>query len=186
MRPSCHPCFLDLSVNDKKKWKPYYNQYTRPKALLLSPVQEDALRYSASNPILAKELEIRILDKIKISIRSWRRTSCTFNTDIGNRLRQMLEEMEEHKLNGTTHPSSSDYRNNLLSTVCRGKAAFGFPLHFGFMNIQEIIDEIEATGIHQSKHPDGEFALAVKVFPYECDVMSVWVFLCHITPHHYV
>ncbi len=185
MRPSLRPCFLDFDFNDKRKWKSFHNQYSRPKLVLINPVQDSILEYSVPNPILAKELEIDILDKIKISIRSWRRTSCTFNSDVGNRLRQILEEMEEHKLNGTMHASSSDYRTS-LSTACRGKVVFGFPLHFGFMNVQEIVDDVEMTGIHECKHPNGEFALAVKVFPYECCLMSVWVFVCHLTPDHYL
>ena len=183
MKPSIKPCFLNFQLNDKKKWKSFYDCQFNSTRLILNPVQESILQYFNPNRSLAKELEVDLLDKVKMSIRSWRRSSCTFNSDIGNRLRHILEELEEHRMNGTC--ASTDYRRS-LSNLCRGKVVFGFPLHFGFMNTQQIIDEIEMTSIHQSKHPDGEFAAAVKVFPYECGVMSVWVFVCHIAPDHFV
>ena len=93
--------------------------------------------------------------------------------------------MEENKSSGTPQKQSNEYTMS-LSSVCRGQSLFGFPLHFGFSNVDEILEQIKMTSIHQSRHPDVEFAAAVKVFPYECGVLSVWVFICALCPDHFL
>ena len=42
------------------------------------------------------------------------------------------------------------------------------------------------TNIGVSKHPDVEFAVTVKVFPYECGKLSVSVFTCTLSPDHFI
>lgn len=133
----------------------------------------------------ARELEVDLLDKVKVSIRGWRRSHCSFNADISSRLRHFLEELEESKQDGLTLKSSDEYLRSLIG-MSRGKTIFGFPLHFGYTNVKDVLDRVEMTSIHQSKHPDAEFAAAVKVFPYECGVYSVWVFLCALSPDHFI
>ena len=154
---------------------------------LFSPIQDPDLQYTAPNESKAHELEVELLDQVKTSIRGWRRIPCTFNSDIGNRLRHFLEELEENKRNGKSQKNPRDYWSSLNGMhACRDKNIFGFPLHFSFSNVKEILERVEMTGIHQSKHPDVEFATAVKIFPYECGVLSVWVFLCTLSPDHYI
>ncbi len=137
---------------------------------------------------MAHELKIDLLDQIKTFVRGLRRSPISFNSDISSRLRHFLDELEENKRNGTPQKNSDEYLSSLSScTSRRGKYnIFGFPLHFAFSNVKEILDRVEMTGIHQSKHPEAEFAAAVKIFAYECGVFSVWVFLCILSPDHFL
>jgi hypothetical protein len=149
-------------------------------------INDPILIYTDPKELLASELEVDILDRVKSTIRGLRQTPCSFNSNICNQLRHFLNQMEESKRNGTPQILSRDCSSRLsTSSLCRGKHLFGFPLHFGFLNVKEILERIEMTNIHKHNHPDVEFSAAVKVFPYECGAFSVWVFVCTLSPDHF-
>ena len=175
---------MSFDLNNTSNWKHFYNNVTNPKTSSLYPAQDLVLQYSDTTTTKSCELEINLLKEIKTSIRGWRRQPSSFNNDVGNRLRQFLDDLEDNKRNGTPQKRSEEYLVS-MNRILRGKNVFGFPLHFGFSNVEEILNRIEMTEIHQSKHPDVEFAVAVKIFPYECGLLSVWVFLCTLSPDHY-
>ena len=58
----------------------------------------------------------------------------------------------------------------------------GYPLHFPYANILHIVTSIERTGLHLTEDRRVEFGLAVFVYPYPNDVVSVWVFLVTMIP----
>ena len=53
----------------------------------------------------------------------------------------------------------------------------GFPLHFAYTDMEEILESFHATGAYLNREPGVEFALQVHVEPYPDTVMSVWVYL---------
>lgn len=56
----------------------------------------------------------------------------------------------------------------------------GFPLNFAYTRIEEIEEAVKGTGVHCYENPDAEFALAVYVHPYPCDIISVWVYVAYL------
>lgn len=58
----------------------------------------------------------------------------------------------------------------------------GFPLHSGFVDVDSVVQMVKATGIHEARHPEVQFALAVQAFAYPNNVLSVWVYIASITP----
>lgn len=58
----------------------------------------------------------------------------------------------------------------------------GFPLHSGFVDVDSVVQMVRATGIHEARHPEAQFALAVQAFAYPHNVLSVWVYIASITP----
>lgn len=62
------------------------------------------------------------------------------------------------------------------------KNLFGIPLHFSLLQKGDIIKKVEATGVHLTKIPDSEFALAVRVFAYPIHVFSIWIFVVAVSP----
>jgi len=139
--------------------------------------------YKKPDVQLSSELEIVMLEEIKNSFREWRRVPCSFRGDVSSRLRFLLEELEEAKLNGRR----GETRDLIayLASVTRGRRIFGFPLHVIYTNTEDVIERIRQTDIHRSKVPGIEFALAVRIFPYESNVLSVWVFICTLSPDSY-
>ena len=56
----------------------------------------------------------------------------------------------------------------------------GFPLHFGYSDLETIVEGVKGTGVHLCREHGTEFALAVLVEPYPASAMSVWVYVASI------
>lgn len=65
---------------------------------------------------------------------------------------------------------------------CAGRGLFGMPLNMPFTEIGDVIQRVKATGTHETKNPDAQFALAVSIFPYTNNVLSVWVYFAYTVP----
>lgn len=164
-------------MENKHAWKSFSTS-----SYNLSPIQEESLVYTGPNKHLAVELEVDIANTIKATIRGLRRLPPHFRNDLSNQLRNIIDKLEQERLNGIQHAVSSDFFS-LLRDICQGKSVYGFPLHSAFTDIKNITHRLKSTAIHQSKHPGVEFALSVKIFPYACNSFSVWVFVCALSPH---
>jgi PREDICTED: coiled-coil and C2 domain containing 2A-like, partial len=57
----------------------------------------------------------------------------------------------------------------------------GFPLNMAYQSIEAVTDTVFATGIHLIEGPKVDFALAVYLHPYPCNVLSVWVYIGALT-----
>ena len=170
---------MDFDIHDKASWRSYY--LNAHEAKCHKSIQESNLTYTEPNVSLFREIAIDISDTIKTAIRGWRRLPSSFDRDISNRLENILDDLEDEKKNGAKHIKSADCME-LLQSLLGDKKIFGFPLHQGFTNVDDVVSAVERTRIHENKHPDVQFAFAVKIFPYPCNVASVWTFLCSITP----
>lgn len=178
IQPNSTPALMRFDVDDETAWGRLHNSNEIQK----QSIQDSLLRYSSPDIHIALELEMELVDAIKSAIRGWRRIPSTFNGDIGNRLRPLLDILENNKLSPSTQTETSLYHQRLLNEIGVGKSIFGIPLHSGFTNVNEVVERIRKTGIHICKHAKVEFALAVRVFPYACNIFSVWVFVCIIYP----
>lgn len=58
---------------------------------------------------------------------------------------------------------------------------FGFPLNLPYVNTKSLISTVKSTAVHVCDDPNVEFGLAVEVYAYPNNVISVWVFLVSIT-----
>ncbi len=174
---------MDFNLADKSCWKPFFDQDVKPYPNKCSSLQETSLVYTKPNEEFAVDIEIEIIDKVKASIRASRRVATSFNNDIGRRLRNIIDDLEHRKFNGLDSPHSSQYFSS-IENLCRGKAIFGFPLHFTYSDVPTILERVKLTCIYENKHPDVEFAVTVRVIPYASGVFSVWVFLCSLVPEY--
>ena len=100
-------------------------------------------------------------------MREWRRTTTTFRHD--SKLASILERKEQAKLSGKE-------LNSISSDASSQSRAFGFALNFSFTCIEDIVEKIKSTEIHNNR-PNVEFSLSVRVFPYAGGIMSVWVYI---------
>ncbi len=57
----------------------------------------------------------------------------------------------------------------------------GFPLNMPFTDFESITEAVFATGVHLSEDKKVEFALAVHVHPYPCNIFSVWIYVSALT-----
>ena len=185
------PCMMKFDLNDSSCWQNFFGplaNHTPLETFTVPPpsIQEATLYYEEPNDSLAAILESDIMENIKSSIRSWRRVPCSsFNNEISNRLRIIIDDLEYRKLNGMPPPLPSEYCTPLEGLLLsRGKHMFGFPLHFSFTSVSDILEEVKATDIHHCQHPEVEFSASVRVFPYASNIFSVWIFLCSLVPEY--
>lgn len=100
----------------------------------------------------------------------------SFRTDLVPKLVSILEKEEKCKLNARDQAAVS---MDMSSTT---KDIFGLSLHFAYTNIEDVLVAVKATELHANRNPNVEFSIAVRVFAYPGGIMSVWVFICSITP----
>lgn len=98
-------------------------------------------------------------------------------------LRKLLPSLEATKgglaLPGDSNPVAAEHLTELQRIMCSHKVC-GFPLHFAFGDIDQLIEAVTATGVHLNRETGVEFALAVHVEPYPNTVMSVWVYVASL------
>jgi hypothetical protein len=106
-----------------------------------------------------------------------------FDHEMKEDLNIWIENLEVRKRDGKgTISASGEYPDIRIESLWKGKCVYGVAMQYPMTNIDEIINEVEKIGIHQSKHPHVCFALSVRIFPYPGNLFSVWVFVCSILP----
>lgn len=54
-------------------------------------------------------------------------------------------------------------------------------MNLPFVNTKAVVAAIKSTNVHVYDDPNAEFGLAVEVYAYPNDVISVWVFLASVS-----
>jgi coiled-coil and C2 domain-containing protein 2A len=179
-KPKC-TCF---NIQDTRYWLPLHTRTDYEYYPLPTSDQSCHLSYTVPNQAYSLDLELEIEKALQIFFWSSRRVPTIFNSTSSESLCKMLHDLEERKFNGIAIPSSPDYYFKFTEKRSSGKQIFGFALHFTYYKTDEIVEKVKSTALHQSKHPDVEFSIAVKVFPYACNLFSAWVCILSEMPPH--
>ncbi|CAM9149740.1 unnamed protein product, partial [Hapterophycus canaliculatus] len=177
------PCDLNLDLFDRKTWAPFFSSPANPAPVQgYTSIQED-MAYRPTQQSFVYEVEDLVREALKREIRRWRskRSHTAFNADVSNRLAELLPLLEKQALTGGTKMGKDEHRRRLENTM-RSRDIVGFPLHSGFVDVDRVVQMVRATGIHEARHPEVQFALAVQAFAYPHNVLSVWVYIASITP----
>ena len=174
------PGEVSMDVNDVKMWKPFFNERFQYPQEGLHSKQEKRLVYTTPSTSFAEELQDELLETLKRDIRRWRRGATGFKGETSNRLRALLETLEAGKRGEVTLNSEEHLAR--LERASANRDMTGLPLNFAFTEVNEVVNKVKSTGVHLSKHPQVDFALAVRVFPYHSNVLSVWVYFAALTP----
>ncbi|XP_078421332.1 protein CC2D2B-like [Cetorhinus maximus] len=67
-------------------------------------------------------------------------------------------------------------QHHVLSSV----QVSGFPIQMRYSNLETIFDKVYSTGIHKIEIPNVEFAVAVYIYPYPNNVLSVWIYVASL------
>lgn len=174
-----HPSLMDFKLNINTKWKSFYINEIITSQKNLPSIQDLTLIYSQPNTKMATSLELEIESGIKTMIRGSRRIPTSFNYELSKRLRNILENLEEKRLSGANISHSRDQTLHDITT--KGMNINGVSSHYPFTNINHVIEKARMTDVHKNMHPNIEFAIAVKVFPYVCNVFSVRLYICALS-----
>ncbi|XP_037397529.1 coiled-coil and C2 domain-containing protein 2A isoform X2 [Pygocentrus nattereri] len=168
------PMRMSFDVTKPKFWKPFFSRSFPDPGL--SSVQPEELVYRRIDKAAAAELQDRIEKVLREKIMEWRpRHPTRWNRYCTATLRQFLPKLE---LSGGRE-MAEEHRLELQSLLGDYRIS-GFPLHLPFSEIRPIIEAVYSTGVHNVETPNVEFALAVYVYPYPSNVLSVWVYIASL------
>ncbi|RZF33113.1 hypothetical protein LSTR_LSTR011823 [Laodelphax striatellus] len=117
---------------------------------------------------------------IRSSPPSGRRLQPVWNRYCIVTLRKLLPSLE--KASWSNEQTSTILQDHLLELnhILSSHKMCGFPLNFAYTKIEDIEEAVKGTGVHCYESLDVEFALAVYVHPYPCDILSVWVYVASL------
>ncbi len=150
--------------------------------ITIQSVQDKTLIYREADEELADEIQDEILETLRRSIRRSRRNHTSFRNDekTQTELLTLIQHLEETKMGEKVPNSSKLYKS--VHEIAHGRKTNGGAMHFKYTHVEKITSDVINTEIHRIKHPDVEFALAVKIYPYCCNAFSVWVCFLAFVP----
>ena len=176
------PGRLRWDLGNNKDWSPLFQGGVSPAPL--SSLQPDQIHLSQIDHRAAKTLKDKIEKTLRDTIMNLRRkinlrTSLNFQGKAV--LTKLLPGLESARLNTTSHGRGLTQEHlSELQRIMSSHKVCGFPLHFGYSDMETITEAVKATGVHLDRDPAVEFSLAVMVEPYPGSVMSVWVYVASI------
>ncbi|XP_071836357.1 coiled-coil and C2 domain-containing protein 2A-like [Apostichopus japonicus] len=170
---NAEPSRIDFDVSKTSNWKPLFTKsFPNPG---LSSIQPPELVYHETDAEFVAELQDKIEKKLRDCVMDWRTRHITrWNRYCTQIFRQILKKLEHNESTG------HDYSND-LQQVLESYSLCGFPLHMPYTDMKSVIERVRSTGVHLTESPDTEFALAVHIHPYPCNVLSVWVYIASLT-----
>ncbi|XP_072947113.1 protein CC2D2B [Epargyreus clarus] len=155
-------------------WQPVFED---PLFIMKQPPLIDSGLYSAPPEI--EQLRSSLEAKVKSKVQKWRSHMKTiWNRYCSSLLREMLPHWEYWAFNPMEpRPVPGQRLKQLMVTY----KMFGFPLNLPYVSAKSVTSGVKSTGVHLNDDPAVEFGLAVEVYAYPNNVLSVWVFLASIT-----
>lgn len=81
--------------------------------------------------------------------------------DIPSSILTTIEDRASHRLKNVTHTSTLT----------------GYPINMAYTDIDSIIDTVRSFSVHETRHPQVQFVLAVRAFPLFNGLISLWLFV---------
>ncbi|XP_059058021.1 protein CC2D2B [Achroia grisella] len=145
--------------------------------VMRQPIVNDSMLYSS--PPDVTRLREALENKIRTKIQKWRPHMKTiWNRYCSGLLRELLPFWEYWTFNPTEPKPGYSQRMKQLMVTYR---IFGFPINMPYGNTKSVVSRVKSTAAHMNDDPNAEFGLAVEVYAYPNNVLSVWVFLTCIT-----
>lgn len=199
------PKDLSFDIMNPSLWQPLFNRKFKPGITSISSIQPD-IAYSPTPTAPCLEIEKLLKNEIISSFRKWRakraRPDTAFHPEACLVMTDMLEWLEEWKMHGTLDGqvmaggekrSNSSLRSqsipnevlmsiedkaaHRLKNVTRTSNLTGYPVNMSYTDVDSIITAVRSYCVHETRHPQVQFVLAVRVFPLFNGLMSLWIFL---------
>ncbi|XP_048362628.1 protein CC2D2B [Sphaerodactylus townsendi] len=171
------PMYVSFDISKEGFWKqflPYNFQHSKTQT-----VQPEEIFYAPTNESLVEELQNRIEKTLKNKMMEWRSQLPTrWHRQCTNILRQSLPKLELRSRGIATDKEETD-----LEALLEHYWVTGFPIQMPYQNVRSVIEAVFQTGIHSSEVPNTEFALAVHIYPYPNNILSVWIYLVSLVRH---
>ncbi|KPJ20424.1 Coiled-coil and C2 domain-containing protein 2A [Papilio machaon] len=162
---------------DFSKSSDWQQVFDTPRQFVSQPVRCVREMYRAPSDVcrLQDLLEAKLMTKVQ----KWRpRTKTVWNRYCCTLLRETLPQWEFWSFDTTDRRPEPGHRLKQLMATYK---IFGFPLNMHYINTKSVLANVKATSVHVNDDPNVEFALAVQMYAYPNNVISLWVYLASIT-----
>ena len=174
------PWVMSFNVHNTAAWKPFFTRSFSPS---VSSIQPESIIYAPVDRDAVEDITRKVRNAIKSKLEEWRLAEnlpIRFNSQATLALSDLLVRFERH-YQGVETLSLDSHRIELARLLTTYNIS-GFPLQMPFTHVDPLIEAVRNTGVHLDRHPRGQLALAVQVFPYP-NVHAVWVYVASLTPH---
>ena len=143
------------------------------------------------------QLQEKLEKHLRDSLMRWRKRSRTFfNRHCIQMIKKVLPRFERrqihysdliHELSDVlvvSKVSNINIISKIENKIENHLKMTGFPLNMAYTDVNSITEAVYATGVHLVEDKKVEFALAVYVHPYPCNILSVWVYIASLTRHN--
>ncbi|CAM9315544.1 unnamed protein product [Ectocarpus fasciculatus] len=196
IQASTKPSEMSFDVLNTKLWKPFFSpSFPYPKGGL-STVQ-DPVQYIPTPQPACVQIEREVKGAIKTKFRRWRskraRSTTLFHPEMpslgmsvrGTHEPTYVTTQSAHGRGGRMGGSAEHVLNSVqeeikgkLKNVLRKKSFHGYPINIAFTDVNMVVEKVKSMCVHESRHPNVQFVLAVKVaFPLVNNLVSLWIFL---------
>ncbi|XP_048465130.1 protein CC2D2B-like [Rhincodon typus] len=168
------PMSINFDVTKENNWRPFFTKGSQN--YVLSSVQPSELIYHVTERSLVDKLQSRIEWALKNKIMEWRAQHPTrWNRYCTGVFQNFLPLLEQN-----LGRSVSEEQSTGLESLLKEFKVSGFPIQMRYSNLQTIFDKVYSTGIHNIEIPNVEFAVAVYIYPYPNNVLSVWIYVASL------
>ncbi|XP_041065239.1 protein CC2D2B-like [Carcharodon carcharias] len=168
------PMSLSFDVTKEYNWRPFFIKSSQHH--VLSSVQPQELIYYSTDGSMVDKLQNRIEWALKNKIMDWRAQRPTrWNRYCTGVFQNFLPLLEQN-----LGRSVSEEQSTALESSLKEFKVSGFPIQMRYSNLETIFDKVYSTGIHKIEIPNVEFAVAVYIYPYPNNVLSVWIYVASL------
>ncbi|XP_072095759.1 coiled-coil and C2 domain-containing protein 2A-like [Mobula birostris] len=167
------PMSTRFDITNEQNWKPFFRGSQNH---ALSSVQPQELIYYPTERSLVNKLQNRIEWALKNKFMEWRAQHPTRWNRYCTGVFQNFLPLLERNLGRSVSEEQSAGLENLLKEY----KVSGFPIQMCYSKLETIFDKVYSTGIHKINIPNVEFAVAVYIYPYPGNVLSVWIYIASL------
>ncbi|XP_051883707.1 protein CC2D2B-like [Pristis pectinata] len=167
------PMSISFDITKENNWRPFFRS-SQHRAL--SSVQPQELIYYSTERSLVVKLQNRIEWALKNKIMEWRAQRPTrWNRYCTGVFQNFLPLLEQNLGRSVSEEQSAG-----LESLLKEYKVSGFPIQMCYSKLETILDKVYSTGIHKTDIPNVEFAVAVYIYPYPNNVLSVWIYIASL------
>jgi hypothetical protein len=155
----------------------------------LASIQDLHLRYDAPNIVHAEQIQVKLTEEIKKSVRRWRMNlgnrrcaSTSFNVDISRRLQNLLPALEALRDSGELTGAAIQAHKEDTLGFTQNVGIEAIAVNLPYANTSGVLERLRAMNIHNVTHRDVQFIVAAYVHPIINHVCSVWIYYGRVCP----
>eukprot|EP00049_Salpingoeca_infusionum_P015048 m.288243 g.288243 ORF g.288243 m.288243 type:complete len:1781 (+) comp15799_c0_seq3:145-5487(+) len=171
------PQRIEFDFDNKHHWQPLFSADSRPPPMMIMGTSLDADRLPQAHLEHTQETLQQYLMEV---VEDWRGHRPTrWNRHIEKLLFSCLDAMECSTLTSSTVLAGS---LPPLGPILQTYDVHGFALDLPLVPLEGVVEAVKQSTVWDTKDPDRQLSLAVKVLGYPCRLMVAWIYFVSTKP----